>query len=317
MTAAAASAGNLKGAALMTASMAAFTLNDACVKLVAQSLPLFQVVALRGVVTTALLVALACAFGGLRLPIGRADRRRIGWRTLWEVGAMVPFFIALTNMPLANVVAILAALPLTITLAAAVWLREPVGWWRVGAIAVGFAGVVLIVQPGTEGFTSYSLVALVAVAAVTARDMATRRLSPGVSSLSVAAITAGAVAIFGAAMSLSEPWLSPQPRDLVLVGAAAVFIIGGYLFSIMVMRVGEVGAVAPFRYTSLVWALALGWLVFGDWPNALTLAGSVLVVATGLFTLTRERRQARRDRRAVAAAAPPGGGAALPPSGAS
>jgi S-adenosylmethionine uptake transporter len=81
--------------------------------------------------------------------------------------------------------------------------------------------------------------------------------------------------------------------DWVLILSASVFILGGYVCSIMVMRVGEIGFIAPFRYTALIWGLLLGWLVFGDWPDALTLVGSAVVVATGIFTLWRERQLAR------------------------
>lgn len=291
---------NLKGALMMSGSMAAFTLNDACVKLAAEQVPLFQIVFLRGIATTAMLTLVVWSLGRLSFRIPAEDRPRVFWRTAAEIGAMVAFLIALVNMPIANVTAILAALPLTVTLAAFLFFGEPVGWRRMLAILVGFGGVLLIVQPGTEGFTGYSLVALVAVAIITARDLVTRRFSPDVPSMTVAVITAGAVCLFGGLMSLTEPWAAIDLRGAALILGASVFIIGGYVFSIMTMRVGEIGAVAPFRYTALVWALILGWLVFDDWPNALTLSGSAVVVATGLFTLWREQRVARRAARAAA-----------------
>mgnify|MGYP001033775596 CR=1 FL=1 len=278
----------------MSGSMACFTLNDACVKLAAQSIPLFQTVFLRGIVTTVLMLLVVRAMGRLDFSIPRADRPRVFWRTASELGAMVAFTIALVNMPIANISAILAALPLTVTLAAFLFLREPVGWRRMLAILVGFVGVILIIQPGTEGFSYYSLVAFLAVILVTVRDLVTRRFSKEVPSMSVAVITAAAVGILAGLLSTRETWAMPDTQSILLILGAAVFIIGGYVFSIMTMRIGEIGVIAPFRYTSLIWALMLGYVVFGDWPNSLTLLGGAIVVATGLFTILRERRVARR-----------------------
>ncbi|NKX45424.1 DMT family transporter [Roseibacterium sp. KMU-115] len=291
----------------MTLSMAAFTLNDACVKLVAETVPLFQIVALRGLATTIMLAVFVQMTTGLRFSIPRRDRPLVAGRTLAEVGAMVCFLLALTNMSIANATAILAALPLAVTLGAALVFGDPVGWRRMTAIGIGFLGVLLIVQPGTDGFNAWSLLVLLSVVIITGRDLLTRAFSPAVPSMTVAVLTAGAVGVFGGVMSLFEPWQALDPREAVLVFAASVFIIGGYVFGIMAMRVGEVSFVSPFRYTSLVFALVLGLTIFDEFPNALALLGGVIVVATGLFTLLRERIVARAAARAAArSAATPG-----------
>src|SRR6056297_1584889 len=139
---------NLRGGMLMTVSMAAFTANDTFIKAVSAELPLFQTLFLRGIATTLMMAALARALGMWRLDIPKRDRTRLLLRTATEIGAAYFFLTALFNMPLANATAILQALPLTITLAAALFLREPVGWRRLAAIVLGFAGVMLIVRPG-------------------------------------------------------------------------------------------------------------------------------------------------------------------------
>lgn len=280
---------NLKGALYMTLSMAAFTLNDACVKLVAETVPLFQIVALRGLSTTILLAVTVHLTVGLRFSMPRRDRPLVAWRTVAEVGAMVAFLLALTNMAIANATAILSALPLMVTLAAAVLFRDPVGWRRWAAIGVGFVGVMMIVQPGTDGFNEWSLLALLSVVIITARDLLTRAFSPAVPSMSVAVITAGAVGAFGAIVSLFTPWMAMGLYEIALTLAASVFIIGGYVFGIMVMRIGEVGFVAPFRYTSLIFALILGFVIFDEFPNTLALFGVATVMAAGIYTLFRER----------------------------
>lgn len=293
---------NLRGALYMTLSMAAFTLNDACVKLVAETVPLFQVIFLRGLGTTILLAVFVQMTTGLRPQFPRRDRPLIAGRTLAEILAMVTFTLALTNMAIANATAILAALPLAVTLGAAVVFGDPVGWRRLLAIAIGFCGVMLIVQPGTSGFNGWSLLVLLSVLVITARDLFTRGFSPAVPTMTVAVLTAGAVCLTGGILSLFTPWEALELREVALIAAAAVLIIGGYVFGIMVMRVGEVGFVSPFRYTSLVFALILGLVVFDEFPNGLALLGGVIVVGTGIFTLLRERMVARASRRNAAKA---------------
>ena len=281
---------NLRGALAMMASMATFTLNDACIKWLAQGLPTFQVVALRGVAATVLIALLAWATGALRRPIPVADRAPVAIRSLAEVAAFLPFVIALTHMPLANITAILQALPLTITAAGALLLGERVGWRRWTAIGVGLLGVLLIVRPGTEGFDAWSLLAVLAVVIITVRDLVTRRISPATPSLKVAILTAAGVTVLGALLSTREPWAPVSAGQGGLMLLAACFVFGGYFFSILAMRAGEVAVVTPFRYTAMVWGLLLGVAVFGERPDGPTLIGAALVVATGLYTLWRETR---------------------------
>lgn len=303
---------NLKGALYMTVSMGAFTLNDACMKLVAETVPLFQIVFLRGLVTTILLAVTVQMTMGLRFTMPRRDRPLVALRTLAEVATMVAFLLALTNMPIANATAILSALPLFVTMGAALVFGDPVGWRRWTAIGVGFFGVMLIVQPGAEGFNGWSLLALLSVLMITGRDLLTRAFSPAVPSMTVAVLTAGAVCIFGGVASVFTPWAAMGAYEVALTLAASVFIIGGYVFGIMVMRIGDVSVVSPFRYTSLVFALILGLVIFDEFPNTLALAGAAIVVASGVFTLLRERRVARaaaRDAARVATLSPHGVGA--------
>jgi S-adenosylmethionine uptake transporter len=281
---------NMRGALLMMGAMAAFTLNDAFMKSLSDELPLFQALLLRGTATTLFLAGLARGMGTLRLRLPAADWRMIGLRTLAEVGAAWFFITALFNMPLANVTAILQALPLTVTLAGALFLGEAVGWRRMTAILVGFLGVMLIVRPGPDGFNTYALYALASVACVTVRDLSTRRISRQVPSLMVALAASAGVTAFGAAGCLYGAWAPVSATAAGQLFGAIVFVILGYVCSVMAMRAGDIGFIAPFRYTSLIWALALGLAVFGHWPDPLTLLGAAIVAATGLFTLWRERR---------------------------
>lgn len=284
---------NMRGALLMVGSMAAFTLNDACMKVLMGDLPLFQAILLRGLLTVFLLVVMSRWLGGLNFRMPRRDWGLVLTRSLSEIGATYFFITALFHMPIANVTAILQVLPLTVTLSSAMLFGDRLGWRRLLAIMVGFIGVLIIVRDGLTGLNSYALYALAAVGFVTVRDLCARRLSHEVSSVTTALIGAIGVVGFSAIGSLGVEWVAVSGKSVALLGAAAVFIIAGYLFSIMTMRVGEVSFIAPFRYTSLLWALMLGFVVFGDWPDSLTMFGIIIVVLTGAFTFYRERKLAQ------------------------
>ena len=283
---------NQTGALLMMGSMAAFTFNDTLVKMVGADLPLSQILVIRGGLATVLIFLLARYLGSLRMNLPRRDWMLVLGRCLSEAGATFLFLTALMLMPLANVTAVLQMLPLTVTLGAALFFRESIGWRRMAAILAGFVGMLLIVRPGPEGFDGASLYVLGAVACVTARDLFTRKMSAAVPSMTVTLMASLTVFCFGLVYSIQQEWQPVEPWHLVMLLGAACFIFGGYLFSVMTMRVGDVAVVSPFRYSGLLWALLLGWLVFGDWPTGLTLVGAAIVVAAGLFTLYRERQQA-------------------------
>ncbi len=278
----------------MVFCMAGFAFNDAAMKALAGDMPLFQAVFLRGMIATVLIVGLAWSQNALRFETLKGNMKATSWRTLGELGGTVCFLTALFNMPLANVTAIMQAMPLAITLAAAIFLGEVVGWRRMLAILIGFAGVVIIVRPGSDGFNIFAIVALCAMFFITLRDLATRSLSKDVPSLLIAVITSVAVMVASGLASIWEGWVSVSLEHMGYLSLAALFLMAGYAFSVMCMRVGDVAFVAPFRYTILLWAILLGYLVFDDVPDLATWIGSAIIVATGLFTFWREQRVAAR-----------------------
>lgn len=281
---------NLRGALYMCVAMAAFTINDAMMKAATQTLPLWQAIAMRGLLTLGPLIAIGAMTGRLTLRMGRRDAVTVGIRSFAEVASTLLFLAALVHMPLANLSAIMQSLPLAVTLAAWAVFGDKVGWRRMTAILVGFAGVLIIVRPGPEGFDIYALIGLASVAFVVVRDLSTRELSKAVPSATVA--VAASLSVTATALVLSVPggWVGVSLREGLLICGAAASLVVGYNFVVMVMRVGDIGFVAPFRYVSLLVALVLGWAVFGTLPDALTLFGAGLVVASGLFTLWRERK---------------------------
>lgn len=285
---------NARGALLMNVAMIAFTLNDTAMKAVMQQVPMFQAMTLRGVLSTAALAFIAWRMGAFAITIAPRDRRFIGLRAVFEVASTLAFFAALRNMPLANLSAIMQALPLVVTLVAALVLGESVGWRRTLAIMAGFLGVLIIIRPGAEGFSIWAGVGLLAMLAVAVRDIVTRQMSRAIPSTFVAATASLAVLVTGLAGTAFEGWQPVAPREALLILFSAGMLIVGYLTIVAAMRVGEIGVVAPYRYMALVWAILLGWMIFGTLPDGLTLIGAGIVVASGIYTLLREAGLRRR-----------------------
>ncbi len=285
---------NSRGALFMSICMAGFVLNDAMIKLVTQDISLFQAIFLRGILASLLIGGLAWWRRQLFYRVAPRDRKMLVLRIVGELGGTICYLSALMHIPIANATAILQALPLAVTLGAAVFLKEPVGWRRYTAIGIGFAGVMIIVRPGAEGFDAFALLAVLAVLFVTLRDLATRQLPVQVPSLFVAFCTAVTIMVFGAVMLPFTEWRPVATTNLVQLAVAAGSLFFGYVFSVSSMRVGEVAFVSPFRYTILIWAIILGVVIFGDMPDFWTLTGAAVIVATGIFTFYRERQMSRR-----------------------
>lgn len=282
---------NTRGVLYMNIAMLAFTVNDSFMKAITQDVPLFQAILIRGGLTVAVLALIAAiTSGGLdMLPKGR-DRGVLTIRTIAEVGGTVFFLQALVHMPLANLSAIMQSLPLVVPLTAALVFGDHIGWRRMLAIGIGFTGVLLIIKPGTTGFDIWSMFGLGSVACVVVRDLATRELSRAVPSVAVALWAAIAVTILGLAGVAAQGWQSITAHQFIMLAGASSALIVGYLFIVMVMRVGDIGFVAPFRYMALLWAIVFGWVLFGSLPDGWTLIGAAIVVATGIYTLWRERK---------------------------
>ena len=280
---------NIKGAIFMSVNMLAFVVNDAFMKFLFIDISIYQAIFLRGVITIPMLAIMAVYRNQITFSVNKSDWKYIWLRVAGEVGAAVFFLSALAQIPLANVTAILQAVPLTVTMAAALFLRETVGWRRWLAIIIGFLGVTIIVRPGVDGFSVYSLYAIAAVFCVTIRDIATRKLSKDVPTSLVALITGVAITLYGAIMLPSVAWIPLTATHWFLLTLAAIAIVFGYVFSVLAMRTGETSFIAPFRYTAMIWAIGLGIILFNDWPDNLTLLGTTIVIATGIYSFHREK----------------------------
>lgn len=287
---------NLRGSLLMVAAMAGFALEDMFVKSLSRQMPVGEVLALLGLGGTVIFATLALMRGDRLISRDLLAPAVIG-RNLSEIVGTAFFVSAVAFTPLAQASAILQATPLAVTLGAALFLGETVGWRRWSAILVGFAGVMIVIRPGTEGFSALSLLAVAAVAGLAARDVITRRVPRTISSMQLATYGFAAVIPAGLVMAAAQgsPVL-PRPLDLAQIGGALVFGTAGYYALIAAMRLGEVAVITPFRYTRLIFAVLIGWAVFAERPDGYTLIGGAVIVGSGLYTLARQRALARKPR---------------------
>jgi drug/metabolite transporter (DMT)-like permease len=286
---------NLRGILAMLAAMGSLIVNDCFVKVAAAELPTGEAIFLRGLLTTLLgagLIAATVGLGALRL----AAAPRMPLRAGAEVFATILYLSALTRMPIADATAILQFTPLAITAGAALFLGAPVGWRRWLATGVGLVGVLIIVRPGGAGFNPYSSLALAAIVFVAARDLITRRVGAEVPTMVVATTSAAAVTAASLALAPFETWAWPSPTALLMLFCAGFGLLGGNYWIVVAMRSGDIATVAPFRYSIILWAVAAGFVVWGEMPDLASWIGIAIVTGAGLYSLVREHRLARAAR---------------------
>ncbi len=278
----------LRGVACMLASVFILTVSDVLTKWLTAGYPPGQLICLRSTVILALVLALSAPrrrWTGIRMRSPGAHFTR----GVFACAGSFLFVLGIKYLPLANAMSIGFAGPLLITALAGPMLGERVGWRRWSAVLVGFVGVLVILRPGAEGFHWAAMVLLAATLFGSLRDIVTRRISATESSTSLLLSTNLCMVAFGL-LSVVQGWNMPGARDAALLVLSGVLIGSGHYLQIEAFRQAEAGTVVPFRYTGLLWAILLGWLVFGDVPGTGMLTGAALVVGSGLFILYRERR---------------------------
>jgi len=278
---------NFRGALIMMICMSAFVLNDAFVRLAGNSLPLAQILFIRGLITTGLLLAFAVHGGVLNLKVSKKDKWRIFLRSIAEALTAYFFLTAVMKMPFANVTAILQILPMTVTLAAAFVFKEKVGIIRISLILTGFLGVVLIINPSADGFNLYAVYALIAVVLITIRDLITRQLSNEVPTLVPTLSASVGVLLFSVILLINTPLQPLNSQNSLFIFLAAFFIVFGYYTAVLVMRSGEISFISPFRYSAILFALILGFIFFDEKPDITAFVGIVIVMLAGIVLMMR------------------------------
>ncbi len=273
----------------MLASMAAFVANDTCVKLIGNTLPVGELIALRNTAATLYILIFAAIFGGLTLP-RNPPTRILGWRMVAEFFSTLFFLSGLVLLPIAEATAIGQFTPIAITAAAALFLKEHIGWRRWLATVFGLVGVLLIIRPGTAAYSPAALLVLIAVGFIVVRDLATRAISQDVPTLTLTAMSASVSIFSGVVLWPFETWVIPTAYQGMLLLMAAMFLTVAYALIVIAMRHGDVGLVSPFRYAVIVFAILSGWVFWGTLPDGYQFVGIAVLTAAGLYTFHRERQ---------------------------
>ncbi len=284
---------NTRGIFAMIGAMVCFTATDAAMKAATGSLPPSEIIAIRGVIATALLVAYMRTQGPIT---GFRDvlQPRVVQRTIFEAVFIVTYVIALSLAPFAIVFSVLQSAPIMITAFAAFIWRDTVGWRRWAAVFAGFFGVALVIKPSPQGLDPAMALALVAAMMVAGRDLSTRAVPKTVSSQMITLASTGGMALVGLILAPFERWSWPSGIVwLELVGAGVSVALGVFLV-IYAYRTAETSAISPFRYASVPFAILIGWLIWGQVPDTIALSGIALIVACGLYMMHRERVTQKR-----------------------
>lgn len=281
---------NFRGAQAMTLAMLFFGISDMAVKFLNQDVSLFQILFLRGFLVVLFFTVLIWRS---KAPM---PRTRFEWllmvaRGVVECAVAYTFFKALSKISLTDATTILQLLPMVVTLAAYFIYGEKFGLPRLLAIFAGFIGVWLVVRPSFSEVNVSYLLALSSMLLITLREMITRALPKETSNLWAAAVLAGCLIFMGVAGTfVTGEWVEMTPHQYGLLLITAVFVMVGYIGSVMAMRMGEVSFVGGFRYTGIIFAIIIDIIIFQDRPDALTLMGCALITAAGIFTISRERK---------------------------
>lgn len=286
---------NSRGIVAMSGAVVVFVFNDALMKLATETMPAVQAIGLRGIFAILWCGLALWTSGGWRHVAGIAHRPVLA-RGALEAAAAIVYLIALSHIPFAVATAVNLSTPLFLAVLAVLMLREKVGWRRWSTIVLGFVGVVMVIQPRSGDINAWMWAVVAAALLGALRDILSRYVSAAVPTLVVALGSAVGVALAGCIWASLEGWQPIPIRGLALLVAASVLLASGYQLSMLALRSGaEYSVIGSFRYASALWALGIGYVIWGDVPNMLAMMGIAVIVASGLYLLRRERvRRAAR-----------------------
>ncbi len=281
-------AGNRRAILALTCSMGLFTVNDSLIKLATEGLPVPEIILLRGIIAGSLLFAILKWTGQFN-PRPVFTNRAIYLRSIFEVSLTVSYVYALRMMPLAEMTAIIQAVPILMSLWAALVWKEYVSPGRWLAIFAGFAGVLIIARPDASGFAPAMVLALAAALFAASRDLATRLVNANISSLMITFASTLASGLGGLVLSPSEIWVTPTLHQWAYISGAACLATSANYAIILAYRGADIGLVSPFRYTAVPFALLLGLLIWGHMPDFWSFVGMSIVVVSGIYTIAGDR----------------------------
>lgn len=277
----------------MVLAAGTFVANDTCMKVVVAHLPPMQALFLRGLIASLWCLPLMLALG-YRIELRQFANRWLVLRGLGEALGLAFYIQALARMPIADIIAILQISPLLVVIGVALIWREPVGPLRLALIGIGIGGALLVAQPGAATASPYALLGLAASIGTAARDIFSRRVP---ASIPAFVVTYGLTVIVTLACGVLsvpfETWAMPTAGDVLMMVVSGVLLFGAHYLVYLAYRLAPAKVLAPFYYTFTLWAVAAGFLVFGDLPNRLAVAGMAAILATGLGVVLLDGRRWR------------------------
>lgn len=282
---------NLRGIAYLVSAGIFLTTNDGISKWLVPHYPVGQILFIQG----ALIVLISCIVMRIR---GEAPLAAKSWRPhfyrggLYVVGSF-SFVIALRYLPFAEVVAIAFAGPMFMTLFGRFFLAESVGWHRLGAVLIGFIGVLFVIRPGSEAMHWAVVLPLIVALADAARDLVTRKMAGGESNMRIVFST-GCMLVFAGLVTAIWGWRALRFEDFALfVISSAAFVVAHFLM-VEAFRYGQLAAVAPFRYIQIIWTILAGILFWGEVPGPVVMFGIGVICTSGIYIAWREATVGRR-----------------------
>jgi drug/metabolite transporter (DMT)-like permease len=285
-------AANRRGMICMVLAMALFAANDAGTKFAVKSVPVSEVLVLRGAFALIFLAVILWWRGELRETPKIFDWQ-VSLRGFAEAMNGVLLISALALIPLGNVITIIQLVPFIMTIIGAMMLGEKVGWRRWIAVAAGFVGVIFVVKPATGAFDMASLFAVTATFTILLRDMLARSIGSRVPAFVVALGSILAGILLGAAGSLFQPWQTPDTMTLLSCLASGICLVLAQFFIVLAYRGTELSAVAPFRYSIVLFAVIYGFIFFREVPDVWSFTGMAIMIVAGLYMLQREAARSR------------------------
>ena len=290
---------NLPGIGAVLLATGTFVANDSCMKLALADAPPFQVLVMRGIAACLWCLPIIVVLGHSRALL-KTFHPWVVMRSLCETTGILCFILALGNMPIADVTAMVQITPLLVLIG--IWLiwGERIGTVRLVLIALGITGAILVAQPGSSAASPFAIFGFLTAVGAAGRDIATRKVPADTPALVVAFSTLLIVLMCAALGSaLFETQVVPTFRHVLLMAIAGFFLMGGHLFIFLAFRLAPARVVAPFTYSFMLWAGLSGYVLFNDIPNLLAIMGMVLILLAGLAVVLLEGRTRQGDRAAA------------------
>jgi drug/metabolite transporter (DMT)-like permease len=275
-----------KGIMLMVASTLFMGLNNALLKWLTGSIPTTQLLFMRSSVICVIVLVIAARYRSLSMVRMANPRGHLMWGGMHYINGIL-FILSVTYLPLADAIAIGFAGPLFLTALAIPFLGEKVGWRRWSAVIVGFIGIVIITRPTPEAFRIVALLPLGVALSGAIRDIATRKMTAREGSLAIM-FSSSLISMAGTVPAAPFGWVMPGPAEWGLAALTGCCVCLGQYFMIETFRFAEANVVAPLRYTSIIWSVILGYMVWGDIPDSWAITGTLIVIASGIYILHRE-----------------------------